>query len=74
VTAWTLFYNPITLSFYGELWLLLPLCAAVGVVYKTIRIHHLRRLPREVLFLVLYMVAGLVLLSVGLWLVQEYWP
>jgi hypothetical protein len=69
-----LFYNPMTLSFDGELWLLLPLCAAVGVIYKTIRIHHLRRLPWEILYLTAYMFSGLVVLSVVLWLIQEYWP
>jgi hypothetical protein len=69
-----LFYNPITLGFYSELWLVLPLCAAVGVVYKTIRIHDLRRLPWEVLYLLAYMVAGLILLAAVLWLIHEYWP
>ena len=70
----SLFYNPMTLSFFGELWLLLPLCAAVGVIYKTIRIHHPRRLPWEILYLTAYMFSGLVVLSVVLWLIQEYWP
>jgi hypothetical protein len=74
VTAWTLFYNPITLSSGNELWLLLPLCAAVGIIYKTIRASHLRVLAREILFLMVYMVVGLVALCVGLWAIQEYWP
>lgn len=72
--AWALFYNPITLGFYGELWLLLPLCAAVAIVYKTVRTHHPRHLPREILALMAYMVVGLVVLCTGLWLIQEYWP
>ncbi|HUS90772.1 MAG TPA: hypothetical protein VM695_02940 [Phycisphaerae bacterium] len=72
--AWTPFHNPMTLSFYHELWLLLPLCAAVGVVYKTIRIHDLRHLVREVIFLMLYMVFGLFALAVAIWLIHEYWP
>ena len=72
--AWRLFYNPITLSFYHELWLLLPLCAAVGIVYKTIRVTHLGHLARQVLFLMAYMLAGLVILAVALWLIHEYWP
>ena len=69
-----LFYNPVTLGFNSELWLLLPLCAAVGIVYKTIRTHDLRRLPWEVLYLLAYMVVGLILLATALWLIHEYWP
>jgi hypothetical protein len=72
--AWHAFYNPITLSFTSELWLLFPLCFAVGLVYKAIRIDDLRRLPREMLFLMAYMVLGLAALCVALWLIQEYWP
>jgi 4-hydroxybenzoate polyprenyltransferase len=70
----TLFYHPILLSFDSELWLLLPLCFAVGLVYKAIRINDLRRLPREMLFLMAYMVVGLTVLCAALWLIQEYWP
>ena len=74
MTAWTLFHNPITLSFDGELWLLLPLLAGVAIVYKAIRVKYLRDLPREILILMGYMVGGLAVLCVGLWLVHEYWP
>ncbi len=74
MTAWSLFHKPILLSFDSELWLLLPLCFAVALVYKTIRIGELRRLPREMAFVMAYIVVGLIALCVGLWLVQEYWP
>ena len=53
-----IFTSPMNLSFEAELWLLLPLLAAVGLVYKTIRIDDLRRLPREVAFLMGYMSSG----------------
>ncbi|MCD6304553.1 MAG: hypothetical protein J7M21_06290 [Planctomycetes bacterium] len=69
-----IFTSPMNLSFEAELWLLLPLLAAVGLVYKTIRIDDLRRLPREVAFLMGYMIVGLLALCVWLWLIQEYWP
>ena len=72
--SWALFYNPMTLGFHSELWLVLPLCAAVGLVYKTIRVHDLRHLPRDVLVLMVYMVAGLVFLAMALWGIHEYWP
>jgi len=70
----TLFYNPLPLSFETQLWLLLPLCLGVAIVYKAVRTHDLRRLPREVGFLMGYMVAGLIVLCVLVWLVVRYWP
>jgi len=72
--AWTLFRDPMTLGFRGLLWLLIPLCVSVAVIYKTVRVRDLRRLPRQIVFLVLYMAGGLAGLGVGLWLVHEYWP
>ena len=72
--AWVPFTEPVVLSFYHELWFLLPLCAGVGIVYKTIRAENLRALPVQILALFGYMVVGLVALGAGLWLLQEYWP
>ena len=69
---WSLFYRPVQWSSGSLLWLLLPLCAAVAIVYKTLRTRTLRRVPLEVLLLLAYMIAGIVLLAVGLWLVQEF--
>jgi uncharacterized membrane protein (UPF0182 family) len=73
VTA-TLFVHPMTLSTQSVLYLVLPLLAAVAVAYKTIRVREIERLPREIVVLVLYMTIGVIVLGVGLWLVQEYWP
>lgn len=72
--AWAPFTEPLVLSFYHELWFLLPLCAAVGIVYKAVRLPRLDHLVREVIFLMLYMLAGLSGLAVVLWLIYEYWP
>jgi hypothetical protein len=72
--AWTLFYNPIPFRSDSTLWLLLPLCAMVAAVYKTVRTHNVRRLPVEILVLVGYMAGGLVVLGGALWLIQAYWP
>ena len=52
------------------LWLILPLCVVVAVVYKTVRINDIRKLPRQIAALMVYMVGGLVLLGAVLWLVQ----
>jgi len=70
----TIFYHPMTISFAMELWLVLPLCAAVGLAYKAVRVHRLSSLPRELLRLMGYMAVGLVLLSLALWAIHTYWP
>ncbi len=70
----TLFYNPMRLSVGTVLWLVIPLCVAVTIVYKTIRTDNLKRLPVQITFLVGYILVGLAVLGVGLYLVQEYWP
>lgn len=70
----TIFHHPAELSSDDMLWLLLPLCAAVAIVYKTVRTKHLHRLAIETALLVGQMVAGLIALGAGLWAIQEYWP
>ena len=72
--AWTPFYDPMTLRFHSQIWLLLPLCASVAIIYKTVRTRDLRRLPREVVAAFAYMVVGLAILAAALWGLQEYWP
>ena len=73
--AWTIFYHPIYLDGHGStLWLLLPLCLSVALTYKTIRLHSLRRLHLAVLALMIYMIAGLVALGLGLWAIQTFLP
>lgn len=69
-----LFYSPMTISFAMELWLVLPLCAAVGLTYKAIRVERLSSLPRELIRLAVFMAAGLVLLCLALWAIHTYWP
>ena len=66
--GWTLFYNPVQLPSSGwSLWLIVPLCLIVAVVYKTVRTETLRKLPLEILSALCYMLAGLTALGVGLW-------
>ena len=66
----TLFVNPIVISSHTALWLLLPLCLSVAVIYKTIRTGNVNRLGIQVAALFGYMVGGLVLLGGMLWLTQ----
>jgi len=73
--AWRLFYNQVLLrSDWSMLLVMLPLCLAVAIVYKTVRTSSLRRLPVEVLVLTAYMTVGLASLGVVLYLMQAYWP
>jgi hypothetical protein len=69
--AWQLFWNPMQMG-QDALWLVLPLCAVVGVVYKTVRVQTLRQLPLAVLGLWLYMLVGLSCLAVALYVLIEY--
>ena len=74
MTAWILFHHPMTLRFGSLLWLLLPLCASVSIIYKTIRSDNIRRLHLQILSLMALMLVGLVALGLGLWLLYEFWP
>lgn len=67
-----LFVNPVSLPSWLCLWLIVPLCVAVSVVYKTVRVHHLSQLPRQVLTLMAYMFLGLGALGAGLWAMWEF--
>lgn len=69
--AWALFTNPIEMG-QDALWLVLPLCAVVAVVYKTVRVQTLRQLPLSILGLWLYMLFGLSCLAVALYILIEY--
>ena len=53
------------------LWLLLPLCASLAIVYKTIRTNNISRLPLEILALFGYILLGLLGVGAGLWLVTR---
>ncbi len=57
---------------WNHMWLVVPLCAAVAVVYKTIRVERLRELPRQILGLWLYMALGLTALAGALYFLVEY--
>jgi len=69
--AWSLFVHPLILPSRWELWLILPLCFSVALVYKTVRIRNLNRLGWEVAVLMAYMTGGLMLLGAVLWLIQR---
>ena len=52
------------------MWFVIPLCLAVTIVYKTIRINNLRKLPVQSFMLMGYLLGCLIVLGAGLWLIQ----
>jgi hypothetical protein len=56
----------------SHIWLVLPLCMVLAVVYKTIRVKYIRQLPLQILGLWAYIFVGLVSLAVAFWLLVEY--
>ena len=52
-------------------WLLLPLCLAVAVVYKSIKCRTMRQVPREATVLTIWIVAGMVVAAFVLALIVE---
>ncbi len=62
----TLFTHPMQLS-NRSFWLLMPIIVGVSVAYKTIRCSSLRRLPREMVTLTLYVLAGVGVLMAAGW-------
>jgi hypothetical protein len=65
-----LLLEPLPLDDYW-LVLLLPLSIAIAVVYKTIKLDDLTRLPRQASYLAAQIVAFMVLAAAALWLMTE---
>lgn len=66
-----IFKHPIQMG-VNHIWLVLPLCMVLAVVYKTIRVKYLRQLPLQILGLWAYIFVGLTALAVSFWLLVEY--
>jgi hypothetical protein len=65
-----LFREPLLLDRYWIL-MLLPLVVAISIVYKTLKVHTLSQLPRQVAILVTQILVFMVLVASALWLVSE---
>lgn len=48
-------------------WLLLPLCAAVSVVYKAIKCRYVREIPRQAAAITLWIILSMVAVAAGIW-------
>lgn len=66
----TLFYNSAQIPWRAAMWFVIPLCLAVTIVYKTVRIDDLRKLPIQSVMLMGYLLICLLALGVVLWLIQ----
>jgi hypothetical protein len=66
--AYTPFIDPLPIWSPDWMWivLLIPLCAAVAIVYKTIKCGAIRHVPREALVLFITIIAGLVMAAAAL--------
>lgn len=63
--AWTPFLDPIPIwSNAIWPWLILPLAIAVALVYKSIKCHSMRQVPREAAVIALWIVVGMVIAAV----------
>jgi len=62
-----LFTHPVTLVGWHRTVMLLPLCLAIALVYKTIKCESLREVPLSSLILWVTVVAGMYAVGLGLW-------
>ena len=53
-------------------WLILPLCFAVSIVYKAVRVEDVRRIPAEAFRATLWIVGGMGAIAVALWLIVRW--
>ena len=56
--AYTPFLHPMKVWDYWP-WLLLPLCLGVSIVYKSVRVESMRRVPLEAVRATFWIVAGM---------------
>lgn len=64
------FLDPVPIDGYWML-MLLPMVAAIAVVYKTIKTDRLEKIPREASVLAAQIVAFMVMAAAALWMLTE---
>ncbi|HEX8915705.1 MAG TPA: hypothetical protein VF796_25350 [Humisphaera sp.] len=52
-------------------WLVIPLCVAVAVVYKSIKCRHMSQVPKEAAVLTVWILAGMAIAAGALALIVE---
>lgn len=68
--AYTPLVTPLPVWDYWA-WLIIPLCVAVSVVYKTIKCRYVWQIPREALFITVWILLSMAGVAIGLQVV--YW-
>ncbi len=68
ILAYTLFITPLPVWDYW-VWLIIPLCTAVSVVYKTIKCQHVRQIPKEAAGITLWIIAAMIGVAAGVWII-----
>lgn len=70
LAAWPL-HHPLPLDSYW-LWLLLPLIAAIAIVFKTLKVKDLRDVPKQAAYLFAQIVVFLALAAGAIWLIVTW--
>lgn len=67
----SLYVDPVELEGWQRLLLLLPLCLAIAIVYKTTKCDRLRDVPLASVVLWITIVIGMYVVGVGLFVIYE---
>lgn len=67
-----LFTESIKLQGPQRFFLMFPLCLAIAIIHKTIRMDDLTRLPKAALVLWMTIIVGMCAVGGGLWLAFEW--
>jgi hypothetical protein len=59
----------VTLTGWQHMLMLVPLCLAISIVYKTLKCENLREVPIASIVLCITIVVGMYAVGVGLWAV-----
>ena len=73
ILAYRPFVTPLPVWDYWPA-LLLPLCLAVSIVYKSIKLHSMRDVPRQSLSITLWILGGMALAAAALAGVVRFLP
>lgn len=67
--AYTPFVHPAPQLWDYWVWLLVPLCAAVATVYKTIKCRYVYQIPKEAFALTIWIILAMIGVATGVYLV-----
>lgn len=68
--AWTPFLQPLPLEAYW-MWLILPIAAAIAVVYKALKLRNIEQLPVEAAKLTVVIIASMIIAAIALYVLVE---